>query len=105
MRTTAKQVTDKVQEHILRSFFDWERGVLPQQALKNQINYMKHDTETDYQAAKRLVEGGQFFVYHYDVNDFMNDLDINDKQKDYDDKETWDLYVHLLSREICKLIN
>jgi GTP cyclohydrolase III len=108
MRTTAKEVTTKIREHILNGFEEWEsydNCESPLDALTSQLEYMRYDNETDYQTAKRLVEDGQFLVYHFDVNNFMNELNINDKQKEYSDTETWDLYVHLLAREICKLIN
>jgi hypothetical protein len=101
MRTTAKPVVNKLQQHI-KEFYqdnheDWLKGLI------QDVNSQHFGTRSLYQAATELVLGGNFLIYHFDVNNFMNDLDINDKQKDYTDEETWNLYVHLLAREICKL--
>lgn len=108
MRTTAKSVVDKIQEHVLDGFEEWESYddcESPLDALTSQLEYMRNDNETDYQTAKRLVEGGQFLIYHYQVQEFLNGLGINPDGKEYDTQDSWELYVHLLSREICKLIN
>lgn len=105
MKTTAKPVLNALREHILEDFKDGFDTPDAVENLKHQITSMKFEGEGDYQTAKRLVEGGTFLVYYYDINNFMNELDINDKQKDYSDNDTWELYQHLLAREICKLIN
>lgn len=107
MRTTAKAVTSKVQQHILGYFGEsdgWD-SENPVTNLKQQMDVMVYDTKPLYQGAKELVEDGCFLAYHSQVNQFMDSLDINDKQINYTDEQTWDLYVHLLAREICKLVN
>lgn len=101
MRTTAKPVVNKLHQHIKEHysdrFDDWLKGLILE------VNSQHYGNRSIYQASKELVLGGNFLIYHYDVNNFVNELDINNKQKDYTDTETWELYVHLLAREICKL--
>ena len=101
MCTTARQVTSKLHQHI-KEFYtdnheDWLKGLILD------VNSQHYGNRSIYQAAKELVMGGNFLIYHLDVNNFMNELNINDRQKDFTDEQTWDLYVHLLAREICKL--
>lgn len=105
MKAHNKQVVSKLQQHILEGFdprdFDIET---PLQALKLQIEYMKHDHETDYDAGTRYVEGGGYLVYHGEVQEFLNGLGINPDGKEYDEQDSWRLYVHLLAREISELV-
>jgi len=106
MRTTAKQVTNVLQSHILEHFgmdYGWDTNDQLNN-LTEQIISMKHSHESDYQTAYRLVEGGTFLIYYADIKDFLNGLDINSNNKDYDDVDSWTLYCHLLAREIAKLV-
>ena len=109
MRTTNKSVVNKLQAHVLDSFgiddgWDTDDSVAN---LKEQLKSFDY-LPSEYQRAKELVMGGTFLCYHYQVREFLNSLDIQDWTKhpdEYDNQQQWDLYVHLLSREICKLIN
>ena len=106
MRTTTKAVINKLQAHILEKFgVEFYGDNYEVTNLANQINSMRINDESDQKTAKGLVEGGTFLCYYQDVVDFLKELDINDKDKEYSDQQGWDLYIHLLSREICKLIN
>ena len=106
MRSTAKEVISKLQAHILDSFtpedFDTET---PEQALASQIAYMRHGSNTNYQTALDLVDGGTFLIYYGDVEKFLNSLGINPEGKEYDTQKVWHTYRHLLAREISKLVN
>lgn len=107
MRTTSKEVTNQLREHILDSFEEWESydncdSALD--ALTSQLEYMRYDNQNTYQTAVRLVEGGQFLIYFEDVKDFLNELGINPDNKDYGNAESWRLYIHLMAREITKMV-
>ena len=106
MKTNSKQVIAKLQEHILESFTPEDFNVeTPEQALTSQINYMRIGNDNNYVTAKHLIEGGSFLIYHYQVKDFLNSLGINPSNKEYTDQASWDLYIHLLAREINKIVN
>jgi hypothetical protein len=97
MRTTNKEVVKKIQEHIL------EYSTL--QELRDNLEAVKYGDMTDYRGAVALVEGGCFLCYDNQVDDFLINLDINELNKKYDNVKSWNLYCHLLAREILKLIN
>lgn len=107
MRTTSKQVIAKLQEHILDEFgtdngWDTDNKV---DNLVKQITSMRHDNENNYMTAVRQVEGGGFLIYHEEVKDFLNSLGTNPDNKEYSDEDSWKLYIHLLAREISKIVN
>lgn len=109
MRTTAKPVVEKVQNHIIEYF--QERALdeyAPQEKwrdfLNEQIHYMQHSGRTIYQTALDFVEGGSLLIYHTEVKEFLNDLGINPTGKEYSDDKSWRLYCHLVAREITKLV-
>ena len=109
MLTTNKLVTNELRDHIL-SYFEYEVSDNQTEfntlnALKEQIRYMQNSNESDYDTAYRLVQGGQFLIYYQDVTEFLNSLNINDKNKTFTDDQAWRLYCHLLARETVKLIN
>ena len=107
MKTTNKEVVNKLQAHILDSFtqdFGWDNDNAVAN-LVEQISSMRIGSATNYTTAKELVMGGTFLCYHYQVREFLDGLGINPEGKEYDSQKSWDLYVHLLAREISKLVN
>jgi hypothetical protein len=72
--------------------------------LKANVKALQWGNKTEYQALKELVEGGSFLCYHSDVKDFLNTLDINPKNKEYSDDESWTLYINLLAMNGEKLL-
>ena len=100
MRTTNKEVTQKIQAHILDYYEDRE-GV---EGLKKDIEAAKYGNMGDYRALRELVNGGSFLIYHHEVQDFLNSLGINEEKKEYEDAKSWELYSHLIAREGLKLI-
>lgn len=99
MRSTKKEVIEKIQAHILEYYE--EQGL---EGLKHDIDAVKYGGMGDYQAIKSLVDGGAFEVYHVDVQNFLNGLGINEEKKEYDTVESWELYKHLIAREALKLL-
>lgn len=106
MRTTSKEVIAKLKEHVLKSFTPEDFNVeTSEQALSSQINCMRIGNDNNYRTALHLVDGGSFLIYHNDIKDFLNSLGINPSNKEYTDQQSWDLYKHLLAREIQTLVN
>lgn len=99
MRSTKKEVIEKIQAHILECYE--ERGI---EGIREDMEAVKYGNMGDYQAIKSLVDGGAFEVYHVDVQNFLNGLGINEEKKEYDTVESWELYKHLIAREALKLL-
>ena len=105
MRTTQREVVEKIQDHILESFSKdngWDHED-PKRNVENQIKYMQRDGETVYKTARNYVEGGAMLVYYGDVIDWLKTLNL-DESRQYSEQESWELYVHLLAREITKMV-
>lgn len=105
MRTTSKPVVMAIREHVLEEFtkdsgWDSDDAVAN---LKEQINLMKYGNRTTYAIAKDWVEGGGALIYFGDVIDWLKTLNL-DENRQYSEQESWDLYVHLLAREISKMV-
>lgn len=58
---------------------------------------------TLYKSAYHIVEGGCFLIPNEDIQNFLSDLLQSDKTK-YTDHQSFDMYCHLLSREISKIV-
>ncbi len=98
MKTNTKIVRNKVRQHILDII---DNDV---QLLRDNLNAVKYGDMSDYKAGIELVNGGTFLVYHDDVKDFLSGLGINPNNKEYTTQQSWDLYTHLVSSEIEKLV-
>jgi len=104
MRSNTKIVREKVRNHIF-SFCENngnEEACLDE--LRDNREAARHHDMTDYQAGVELVKGGSFLVYHYEVKEFLNSLDINPQGKEYSDEKSWNLYCHLVSSELEKML-
>lgn len=99
MRSTKKEVIQKIQDHILAHYED--RGI---EGIREDMEAVKYGDMNDYNAIKYLVDGGAFDIYHEDVQNFLNKLGINEKGKEYDPVKSWELYKHLIARETLKLL-
>lgn len=96
-RSNSKQVIEKVRSHI-QDFYNYDN-------LIGDIEAIKHPFDSIYLSAKRLVEGGCFLIYHTDVREFLEGLHLNNKsEKDFSDYDCWEMYKHLLAREVNKII-
>jgi hypothetical protein len=106
MRTTNKEVVQKLREHILEYFsqdFGWDTDNRIDN-LKEQVSAMQWSGESDYATGVRIAEGGTMLVYYDETKDFLNSLGINPENKEYRDSESWSLYLHLVGREISNLV-
>lgn len=62
------------------------------------------ETPTIYHQAKYLVDGGMFLCYHSDIQEFLETLNINPKNKTFTNQQSWDLYKHLIAKAIEKIV-
>ena len=92
MRTNTKEVKNRIREHIL-DFYTMEE-------LKSNIEGLDYVGYTTYAKAQYMVQGGCFLVYYVNIKDFLNGLGINPNNKEYSDEKSWELYKHLIAREV-----
>ena len=92
MRTNRKEVKNKIREHIL-DFYTMEE-------LKSNIEGLDYVGYTTYARVQYMVQGGSFLCYYTSVKDFLNGLEINPNNKEYSDEKSWELYKHLIAREV-----
>lgn len=106
VRTNSNYVKRKIRNHIYNNIRARDYGVRTKKdALKKQINYMRFPGESDYQCAKRFVTDGNFLISDWDIKRFINSLGINKERKKYDRQKTFDLYRHLIAREISQMMS
>ena len=96
MRTTNKEVVNKIRKHIL-DFSNLEE-------LKENIKGLDYVSPSIYHRAGYMVQGGSFLCYYSDVKVFLNSLGINPNNKEYSDDKSWELYKHLIAREVEKML-
>lgn len=96
MRTTNKEIVNKIREHIL-DFYNLDE-------LRENIEGLDYISDYEYHRAKYMVQGGSFLCYYSDIKDFLNSLGINPTNKEYDDTKSWELYKHLIAREVEKML-
>ncbi len=106
LRTNSIQVITLLRAHILSHFgrdcgWDTDDAVAN---LSDQIKHMTYPGHNNVQAAHDLVMGGTFLIYYADAADFLDSLGINAAGKAYKEEDSWDLYVHLLTREIMQMV-
>ena len=95
MRTNTKEVKTKIREHIA----DFYTANELKEEVKAIMNNDKRIYTSVYHAVLHMVQGGCFLCYHYQVQEFLNSLDINPTNKEYDTEKSWELYCHLIARD------
>lgn len=99
MKSYSKIVRQKIKNHILEHYD--ERGIA---GIAEDMETVKYNNMGDNDAAKHIVEGGNFLISYYDQRAFIDSLDINDTHKEYSDDQVFKKYVALLAREIVNLV-
>ena len=52
-----------------------------------------------------MVQCGNFLIYYDDVREFLNTLELNNNSnKNFTNEQVWEMYQHLLAREIEKIV-
>ena len=98
MRSNCKEVKEKIREHIGEYYTNEE--------LKKEVENLKNCNVAYniYGIGKYMVQCGNFLVYYDDVREFLNTLDLNNSNKNFTDEQVWEMYQHLLAREIEKIV-
>jgi len=105
MKVNNKIVKDNINNHIL-SYFTADAGWNDDDTLSNlklqlkSFDYMP----TDYAKGAYMVDGGTFLIYHDDVKEFLNGLGINPEGEEYVVAKSWELYKHLIGRQVAELV-
>lgn len=55
---------------------------------------------TPYHGGNMLVDGGSFACYYSQTDDMLNKIYGKDKVKKWNDEKKWNVYRHLISREV-----
>lgn len=102
MRSNSKEVKTKIQKHILGFINPKDYGVrYKASALEKDVNAVKFGRNaTNYNAGRRLAQGGNFLIASDDIDKFIKSLNINPKNKKFSQEETQKLYEHLVGREV-----
>lgn len=108
LRTTNKQVKQKINEHIL-SYFGEDMGWDSSDRLANLKQQLKSFDymPTDYAKGQYMAEGGTFLVYYREQRDFLGDLlEETEFQREhkYSDDQVFKTYCHLIGRQIAEMV-
>lgn len=106
MRTTRKEIKEKVKAYIL-SFYDPAEynTATAAEALKLDMDAIKDHRAiiTDYQAGAELAKAGNYCIYFDDARQALKEWGADDG-KDHDDAEAWAFYCHLIGRESAEIV-
>lgn len=106
MKSYSKINRAKIQKHIIDHYegraSDDGREALD--LLREEFQAVSHNNRTRQEAARALVEGGNFEVYDADARAFVDSLNLDDTGREYDDVDAWNKYCDLLAREIRNLV-
>lgn len=89
--TNNKKTIEKIKKHIL-NFYTLEE-------LKNEVENLKgwDGVFNDSQALKKMVDGGCFLVYHYDIREILKDWLENFYNDKLADDKAWELYKNKIA--------
>jgi hypothetical protein len=96
MRSTNKQVTDKIQQHI-RDYYENDEDLI------HDMESASLPGDTSWKKGERLVEGGTFLIYNGDMSDKLNEWGLNPQNKKYDSQKSYNTYKSLMGRELAKI--
>lgn len=99
---TTNEQASLIREHILSEFVDGWDSPDSVANLRLQLKSFDH-LPTLYDGAVELVQGGLFLVYHYDVNEWLDELGLLASDVALDDSDRWDLYVHIVASAIVAI--
>jgi hypothetical protein len=113
VKTNSKEVKQKIRQHILDSVYDYNENEFDNFNDASQHLSDEFKRVADYPNNIRRYPNNQkrfkdylqgipfnFFIYDDDIEDFLNGLGINPKNKKYSSDQMWDLYSLLIWREI-----
>jgi hypothetical protein len=108
LRTTSKQVKQKLNDHILSHFtkdYGWNSDNAIDN-LKQQVKAMSYG-DFAYQNGLEMAQGGTFLIYYREQRDFLGDLLEEtefEREHKYSDDQVFKTYCHLIARQIAELV-
>jgi len=90
-----KEVSENIQAHILEYYDSPEDFV-------EQMDAMSH-LPNNWKRGEELAKGGNYLIYNGDMSDFLDELKINPKGKNFSEDKAFDMYTSLVGRESAKL--
>lgn len=107
MRSTDREVKNKINAHILERFenenYGGPEGNTALDNLKDQVAVFTWMPSV-YKAGYHMAEGGTFLIYTEDMEAFINSLGINPTGKRFSDNEVFERYCHLIGRQVAELV-
>ena len=89
-----KEVSNNIQAHIL-DYYDSPKDFIQQMEAMGTSNMWK--------AGEEIAKGGSYLIYNGDMSDFLNELKINPKGKNFSEDKAFDMYTSLIGRESARL--
>jgi len=102
MPTNTKEVSQKVQEHILHSFDSYDEMMAE---LKNSQKHFAE--EKRYDVGAQMADSAFFLIYHDDIRKFVEGITGEPAavQADkYSPEQTWIFYKNLINKEVPKIM-
>jgi len=113
VRSNSNQVREKVRQHILENVYDYDENEFDNFNDASQHLTSEFKRVADYpnnisrfpnnqKRFRDYLQGIPFNFYFYDddIEDFLNGLGINPKNKKYSSDQMWDLYSYLILKEV-----
>jgi hypothetical protein len=113
VRSNSNQVREKVRQHILENVYDYDENEFDNFNDASQHLTSEFKRVADYpnnisrfpnnqKRFRDYLQGIPFNFYFYDddIEDFLNGLGINPKNKKYSSDQMWDLYSYLIWKEV-----
>lgn len=89
-----KEVSNNIQAHIL-DYYDSPKDFVEQMEAMHEPNM--------WRAGEKIAQGGGYLIYNGDMSDFLNELKINPKGKNFSEDKAFDMYTSLIGRESARL--
>lgn len=98
VRSTNKEVRDKIQAHI-REYYENDEDLV-----KDMDAGADPRTDvTPWKKGERMVESGNMLIYNQDMSDTLNSWGLNPENKEYDSEKSYNTYKSLVGREMGKI--
>lgn len=98
VRSTNKEVVNKIREHIM-SYYETPEDLVRDMDAGADPRY----DVTSWKKGSRLVEGGSFLIYNGDMDEELNKWGINPTGKKYSPEKSYETYKSLIGREAGKI--
>lgn len=98
VRSTNKEVVDKIQQHI-RDYYENDEDLVRDMDAGADPRY----DVTPWKKGERMVESGNMLIANQDMSDTLNSWGLNPSNKEYDSEKSYNTYKSLVGREMGKI--